>query len=719
MAKWRQTTSKPPLGARIDWSNPITKGLVGCWLFNEFGGYPYEIADGLQNDVWEKSDPNCSWEKGGFRVPSSGLFDPGWFYPDLGEMSWVTSFVKHSGNGVAPIVGHRNSSVPGHTVFWKLRDGLLEWYYDSQYGIGAPNFDAGILWKVGATRDKTTRLSFYRDGDLYSSRATTPDLPSYALYFCGGGPGGVEVWQEATFYYFYFWSRCLSQDEIKLLHYEPYSFFEVPSLYIPVSWQAQSSQQTGKHRVLFSSKWKQTTQKPPLGAKIDWSNPITKDLVGCWLFNECGGGKVFDLAKGRNAELVNGTKFSNDALFFDNTDDYVRLPSQEYISPSKKWTAIVGINPFSINTNSSWGDWIWHPRGHYDYSLIVGRNSSTLKFLSYNSGNEEVLDAGVSPSIGRYNTLVIKHTNNNYYIGLNGSFVANKSLQAPAVTTDYNVLGGQPTVTSLSRWFDGLMYYAFFFSRPLTDDEIKHLHYEPYSFFEVPSMRTVVAFSGGGSAIAYPDTAQISITANDPTASAGSVATPDTAIVTVTAYNPTATAGSTATPEPAVIDVVAYNPTAMAGGAVTPEPAVVNITAYNPIASVGAEVSVDVAIISVVAYDPYATGGLTFDPTFYVYDKDGNGIENVFVELYAQPSNTLVTSGYTDATGKVSFTGVSAGTYLMRFSKAGYMRYEVTAYIEDGDDFKYRLYRSNYLYIGPFGAHVNLGPDDPTNIILG
>ena len=40
------------------------------------------------------------------------------------------------------------------------------------------------------------------------------------------------------------------------------------------------------------------TTKPPLGTHIDWSNPLTKGMVGCWAFNEGGGKKAFNLVSG-------------------------------------------------------------------------------------------------------------------------------------------------------------------------------------------------------------------------------------------------------------------------------------------------------------------------------------------------------------------------------------------------------------------------------------
>lgn len=40
-------TSKPPLGTPIDWSNPLTQGLVGAWAFNEGAGAMVFDASGV------------------------------------------------------------------------------------------------------------------------------------------------------------------------------------------------------------------------------------------------------------------------------------------------------------------------------------------------------------------------------------------------------------------------------------------------------------------------------------------------------------------------------------------------------------------------------------------------------------------------------------------------------------------------------------------------
>jgi hypothetical protein len=38
MKVWREATTKPPLGATLNWDAPINRGKVGCWLFNEGAG---------------------------------------------------------------------------------------------------------------------------------------------------------------------------------------------------------------------------------------------------------------------------------------------------------------------------------------------------------------------------------------------------------------------------------------------------------------------------------------------------------------------------------------------------------------------------------------------------------------------------------------------------------------------------------------------------------
>ena len=70
-------------------------------------------------------------------------------------------------------------------------------------------------------------------------------------------------------------------------------------------------------------------RKPLLGELIDYSDPLTKGLVGYWLMNEGAGNKVFDLSVNKNTGIINGTAPSwsagkfGPAISLPATDEYI------------------------------------------------------------------------------------------------------------------------------------------------------------------------------------------------------------------------------------------------------------------------------------------------------------------------------------------------------------------------------------------------------------
>jgi hypothetical protein len=88
------------------------------------------------------------------------------------------------------------------------------------------------------------------------------------------------------------------------------------------------------------SKW---LQKPPLGAQIDWSHPLARGLVGCWLMNEGSGARIYDLSgNGNHGTLTGGPLWkpgkAGVGVYYDGTDDYANLGTR--INPA--------ANSFSI-----------------------------------------------------------------------------------------------------------------------------------------------------------------------------------------------------------------------------------------------------------------------------------------------------------------------------------------------------------------------------------
>lgn len=134
--------------------------------------------------------------------------------------------------------------------------------------------------------------------------------------------------------------------------------------------------------------------KPPLGSSVDWSHPINRLLVGCWLFNEGAGVNVFDLSrKGATGVMTNmgGSSTSGwtahrfgKGLAFDGTNDYVTMGNLPQFDFNR-------TDPFSVSC------WVRQTFSSLTFSVIVGKQdtagSSTGWALSSRAKNDAVTPA--------------------------------------------------------------------------------------------------------------------------------------------------------------------------------------------------------------------------------------------------------------------------------------------------------------------------------------
>lgn len=111
--------------------------------------------------------------------------------------------------------------------------------------------------------------------------------------------------------------------------------------------------------------------KPPLGARLDSRSRLARGLVGCWLFNEGAGVKVFDISGRGNAGTLTGManpstsasgwtahRFGN-GLAFDGTNDYVQMASPWYASATgltlSFWMYVINATGAILSIASSVG----------------------------------------------------------------------------------------------------------------------------------------------------------------------------------------------------------------------------------------------------------------------------------------------------------------------------------------------------------------------------
>jgi hypothetical protein len=211
-------TQKPPLGQQINWSHPLSKGLVGCWLMNEGSGNKiYDSVSKKQNVTWED---NPTWSaKGGLVFDGSN---------DAIQLSTPLQILSTSA-----------STIMFYTLDWVQTDYTI--ILDINDYLGGHVLTVGLYlptYGVTFTRGATDLTSTYRGvvpkyslwtavyDPLYSARwilfLNGPMLPvSDGLgYLQKTGTG------ELAMGFFYMWNRALAAKEISQLYQSPYAMFE-------------------------------------------------------------------------------------------------------------------------------------------------------------------------------------------------------------------------------------------------------------------------------------------------------------------------------------------------------------------------------------------------------------------------------------------------------------------------------------------------------------
>lgn len=89
-------------------------------------------------------------------------------------------------------------------------------------------------------------------------------------------------------------------------------------------------------------------QKPPVGTRINRSDPIGRSVVGCWLFNEGAGNRAIDVSgKGNHGTLNGGPTWTTGdrgrALNFDGVDDVVVCPGG-FLTSVRAFTLVLRLN---------------------------------------------------------------------------------------------------------------------------------------------------------------------------------------------------------------------------------------------------------------------------------------------------------------------------------------------------------------------------------------
>ena len=245
--------------------------------------------------------------------------------------------------------------------------------------------------------------------------------------------------------------------------------------------------------------------KPPAGTQINPLHPLSRGLVGCWLFNEGAGSLVNDISRNENhGRLTNmapnvqgsgwgGSKFGG-GLEFDGVDDYVDCGSQDLGNID------ITVSMW-LKTNDTADSYIFGGWHHPDeptatppkvqFTVNVGADTHVNMFSSATSVR---ISSTTDITDNKWHHIVFLYTGTAMKIFIDG--IEEASGNAGNITWNnwqwqINNDGGAPTsLNPINGSIDSVRIY----NRALSAEEIAWSYREPYVMFE-PSFNPALLYS--------------------------------------------------------------------------------------------------------------------------------------------------------------------------------------------------------------------------------
>ena len=221
-------------------------------------------------------------------------------------------------------------------------------------------------------------------------------------------------------------------------------------------------------------------QKPPLGAQLERTHPLSKNLIGLWIFNESVNSRsITDLYKGNVCLLQKDASWAIQegkagARFIDTTGDYgVAGQNKLWIGPlSDGWTMIWWVLPLAAN---GWPFGLGGV-GDTDQALHGDLGNTSIGFRLYADDHTITI-----PSVlNKVSMIALGQTRSALkFVYVNGRLAG--TVQANGVLNpNGNWAFGRWAVDQGFAW-NGILYYASIYNRALTESEIQWLYREPYA----------------------------------------------------------------------------------------------------------------------------------------------------------------------------------------------------------------------------------------------
>ncbi|MHA1309216.1 MAG: LamG-like jellyroll fold domain-containing protein [Candidatus Heimdallarchaeota archaeon] len=250
-------------------------------------------------------------------------------------------------------------------------------------------------------------------------------------------------------------------------------------------------------------------KKPPYGSRIDPTHPLAQGLVGCWLMNEGGGSKIFDLMLGIGGVAGSGSpspSWDSKGIYFPGVNSscfyYTSHPIQDIVNQCSVVFCFRTIdtsyakNGRIISTKDSWSS-------ASGFEVSYNPDTNKLEVIGSGSSAHSIYEAALNDGLCHNIEIIFDGTSDKVFI--DGIENSTGSIDTLTVSTEDLGIGDRgPSANSIEP-FKGILHYLYVFRRALAESEIAHLSAEPYSFILVPQYWYMVDFGVVSSPPGPPD----------------------------------------------------------------------------------------------------------------------------------------------------------------------------------------------------------------------
>lgn len=223
-------------------------------------------------------------------------------------------------------------------------------------------------------------------------------------------------------------------------------------------------------------------RKPGAWARIDWTHPLTRGLIGCWLFNECGGTTIRDIGKNGVAGTLNSAtwttgNFCSSALNFSSAYVSFGNPTSAQLTT---WTVAGWVRPTSLSATQC----LVNNGTNTQRNYYLGTNASAGARLYLTQGASNYLGFEGVQALSTNTWYHLAGTYNNATLALyvNGVLDNSASISGAPDVGAGNLFVG--SLDGTNELFPGKIDTFLIYNRGLSAGEVKQLYQQPFCFLK-------------------------------------------------------------------------------------------------------------------------------------------------------------------------------------------------------------------------------------------